>query len=70
MVLHKDLIKQLSPETKIFHRDGSKEYIIHSYQYSTTSHRQGDMSPAAVIYPVLVEDIICIVKYAGKHDIG
>ena len=65
-----DLIKKLSPKTKIFHRDDLEGYTIHAYQYSTTSHKQGDMSPAAVIYPALVDDIICAVKYAKENDIG
>ena len=70
MEINKDFIKKLSPETKIFHHDDSKEYKIHAYQYGTTSHKEGDMSPAAVIYPALVEDIIQIVKQANEKKAG
>ena len=51
----KDLPK-FSHQTKIFVR-GSKDYDVQAYQYGTTSHQEGSMSPAGIICPRDIDDI-------------
>jgi hypothetical protein len=64
----KDL-PNFSALTKVFVR-GSKDYDVHAYQYGTTSHQEGSMSPAAIICPRDVNDIKKSVNYARENGIG
>ena len=69
MPFERDFVKKLSKKARV-HLRGEKDYIVQSYQYGTTSHREGDMDPAAVIYPGCVEDIQKLVKEAERCDFG
>ena len=60
---------QFSSATGIFQK-GTDEFKQHAYQYATTSHEDGSMEPAAIIYPKTVQDICLAVKYANTHDLG
>lgn len=68
LVEHK--LPELSPDTRIFYRSNTDEYTANAYSYGTTSHKWGTMRPAIVIYPETLEDIIKVVNYARKQDIG
>jgi len=63
-------LPELSSKAKIFYRDESEKYLVHVYQYSTTSRKSNTMKPAAVIYPANVNDIIAVVKHAKERGIG
>ena len=54
-------------DTRVFLR-GDPEYFANSYQYATSSHV--GMSPAAIIYPKNLNDIIIAVNYARAYNIG
>lgn len=69
MPFERDFVKKLSEKARV-HLRGEKEYFAQSYQYGTTSHREGDMDPAAVIYPAYVADIQKLVKEADKCNFG
>ena len=43
-----------TPQTLVFHR-GTEEYEKHAYQYGTSSHEEGSMTPAVIIYPKTVQ---------------
>ena len=58
-----------TPQTRVFVH-GSEGYKQHSYQYGTSSHIDGSMEPAVIIYPKTVGDVISAVKYAGKNKLG
>jgi hypothetical protein len=64
----KDLPK-FSALTKVFVR-GSKDYDVQEYQYGTTSHQDGSMSPAAIICPRDVDDIKKAVNYGRENGMG
>ena len=58
-----------TPQTRVFHR-GTEEYEKHAYQYGSSSHEDGSMAPAVIIYPKSVQDIQKAVKYANENGIG
>ena len=60
---------KFSSATGVFQK-GTHEFKQHAYQYATTSHEDGSMEPAAIIYPKTVQDICLAVKYAKNHDLG
>ena len=61
---------KLSDKARVYKRDEEEDFFVQSYQYGTTSHRDGDMNPFAVIYPGSVEDIKCVVTLANQKDFG
>ena len=67
--MEKMKLPKFSPLTKVFVR-GSKDYEINAYQYATTSHQEGSMSPAAIICPRDVKDIQLAVNHAREQGIG
>ena len=44
------------------------EYQINAYQYATTSHN--GMTPAVIVYPESLQEILDIVDYAKSKKIG
>ena len=62
-------LPKFSARTKVFVR-GSKDYDVQAYQYATTSHQEGTMSPAAIICPKDVDDIKAAVNYARENGMG
>ena len=47
-------LPNFTPQTLVFHR-GTEEYEKHAYQYGTSSHEEGSMTPAVIIYPKSVQ---------------
>ena len=58
---------QFHSKTSVFLRS-DPQFSSNCYQYATSSHV--GMSPAAIIYPTNISDIIKVVNYARTHNIG
>jgi FAD binding domain-containing protein len=54
--------KVLYPNTKLYNEQ--------NYQYGTTSHTHGTMSPAAIVIPIDKSDIQITIKYARENNIA
>ena len=66
MTLHPELDNLIT--SKRIYRRGDKEYQINAYQYATTSHN--GMTPALIVYPESLQEILDIVDYAKSKKIG
>ena len=62
-------LPNLAPQTRIIFQ-GDNDFKQHAYQYGTTSHADGSMAPAVIIYPKTLKDVQAVVKYAHENGLG
>src|SRR5262245_64760011 len=63
-----DLLSQF--KGRIFRR-GDESYEIHRYQYAFSSHAaDGQMEPAAILYPRSTKDILLAIEHASRRSLA